>query len=81
MQYPGVDVYSKSLHGTRVDSILGTKLVNSSFWGDTVPEVKVPNTPQHGVDDEEGAYHSIFVFHSVDMYFICRTFSNSSTVF
>lgn len=59
MQNPGVDSYSKALHGPRVDSIVGTKLVNSSFWGDGIPEVKLPNSSQTSIDEndkEEGIF-------------------------
>lgn len=54
VQNPGVDVYSKSLHGPRVESIAGTQLVNSSFWGDGIPELKLPGKALCENEEEEG---------------------------
>lgn len=48
-----VDVYSKTLHGPRVDSIAGTQLVSSSFWGDGIPEVKLPDSIQKSLHEED----------------------------
>lgn len=62
VQNPGVDVYSKSLHGPRVESIAGTQLVNSSFWGDDVLDLKLPDSVQKILQEEEGINITYFYF-------------------
>lgn len=51
---PDVEVYSKSLHGPRVDSIAGTQLVSNCFWGDGIPEVRLPEQTAENNDSDDG---------------------------
>lgn len=72
MQDPGTEIYSRNLHGPKVDSIAGTKLVNSSFWGDGIPEVKLPvsSQKQAGNEAEEGTHIAICTWKHLQFLFL-----------